>query len=196
MEGISSLGPVNNGPEELSKYAKRIKYLILGTGSLWNAGTTFRNACDISVLYVTGLLPNSPYHYGPITSESNALTYKLAQCTRNGLLTTSSEPVQSGDMNVITGEYVSVSNASIEFWIKKHNSIIMLKTLRERKYSNRFNIEEIKDAYFSELFGPSYDIENDHVTRYFIIDTLQGTNEIFDILKNISSQFTEYPSQQ
>jgi len=190
MEAISALSPCNDSPKEAKNFAKRVKNLILGTDSLWKGGVTFRNACDISVLYVTGLIPTSPYHFGPITSESSPLTYKLARCTRNGLLTVSSEPVQSGDINIITGEIVIVVNASVEFWIKKHNVKLLLDSL-----TNKFDIAHIETCKFSDEFGASYAVEDDYTTRYFITDTKKGTNEIYDLLGDISTKFTEFPTK-
>jgi hypothetical protein len=34
MDGISNLGPINNTSEEIERYAKRVKNLILGASSL------------------------------------------------------------------------------------------------------------------------------------------------------------------
>jgi hypothetical protein len=108
-------------------------------------------------------------------------------------LTASSEPVQAGEFNVITGDYFTISNASVEFWIKKHNINTIFRIFHSSKYINRFNIKELTDTKFSQIFGSSYSIEDNYVTRYYIIDTLENTNQMFDILKDISSNFTEYP---
>ena len=178
--------------QESNEYAERLRDLTRGTGVLWSSGTTFRNACDISVLYVTGLIPNSPYHTGPILSESNDISTDLAQCTRNGILTISSEPVQTG-YEEYTNLYYKIDNASVEFWIRNENIPHLTTSLNE--YGDRFRIdiksrEKIK---FTDEFGPSYYGENDHTTSMFIHDTQPGTNEMFKILARISSQFEYDP---
>lgn len=165
LSGKSSFHPTFD--HEGYHYADRVANLIKGTVELWAAGSTFRNACDISVLYVTGLLPTSPYHAGPIWAESTGIAPQLTRCTRNGLLTISSEPYGS-DINVITGRQFTVENASIQFYVKNHNNQTLLYGLEE--YGDRFDIQNPKTK-FSDEFGPSYSIEDDDVTGYFITDT-------------------------
>jgi len=176
--------------KETNAYAQRMKSLIKGTPQLWAAGHTFRNACDISVLYVTGLLPSSPYHIGPILSESTGIATQLAACTRNGLLTTSSEPAQK-DVDIY-GEEFEVENASVQFWVQNSNKDYLMKRLGE--HGTRFTFKQLpQEVKFSEEFGPSYFGEDSQTTSMFLTDTKKGSNEIYKILVDISREFSVQP---
>lgn len=194
FENLISLGQKTNIETICDNYSRRINDLIKGTAQLWNSGNTFRHACDISVLYASGLLPTSPYHVGPILPESTRISQSIIRCTRNGLLTVSSEPVHK-DINIITGEPYEVKTSSLEFWIKNHN-ISKLTTVLDTSYPNRFNMRKLEGTTFGQVFGASYEVENQHVSRHFIKDTVDGTNDMFDILADISKNFTEYASDR
>lgn len=171
-------------------YARKAKDLIKGTAILWTSGQTFRNLCDIMVLYVTGLLPTSPSHRGPILHESNGISNLLAQCCRNGLLTVSSEPSQS-DVEYHTGKSFTIENASVEFFVQEHNFPILMAALEE--YGNRFRIQNLDETKLSDDFGPMYSVAAKYVRHLGIVDNKPNTNEIYSILMNISKEFTEFP---
>lgn len=171
-------------------YAQRSKDLIKGTAILWLSGTTFRNACDIMTLYVTGLLPTSPSHAGPILSESRGIGPAIAQCNRNGLLTVASEPAQT-DYNIRTGQPYTVENASIEIYVRNHNLPLLLGGL-EAYGEQRFDIQYPTSPLSHDL-GPSYKSEDQYCTSLFITDNQSDTNEMYNLLAAISGSFTEFP---
>lgn len=170
-------------------YSRRAKDLIKGTAILWISGTTFRNACDLMVLYVTGLLPTSPSHAGPILSETSNISNYIAQCNRNGMLTVTSEPAQVGYQAHTMKKY-TVENASIEIFIREHNYDLLMNSLAE--YGERFEVQYPEDKLSDEL-GKSYIVADEDVRRLFIIDTMVGTNEMYEMLANISREFRDYP---
>lgn len=68
--------------KECRDYGQRLRVLCEATPYVWAAGNTFRNACDIMVLYLSGILPSSPNHIGPLLGETTSLSKKLQQCAR------------------------------------------------------------------------------------------------------------------
>lgn len=177
-------------------YARRAKDLIKGTAILWISGNTFRNACDIMTLYVTGLLPTSPSHAGPILSESSGIGKYLAQCNRNGILTLSSEPAQV-DYGIHDLDEFVIENANIEIMLRKHNLQLLLSTLKEYdsemgSVEPRFQIKELEGKLSQDL-GVSYSIADDGVHHLGIIDRKKGSNELYQILANVSKEFTDHP---
>lgn len=182
MDALSDPRNINRQFEhETYEYANRLQDLTKGAACLWQSGVTFRNVASISVLYISGLIPTSPYHIGPILCESGIVMRQLQIMNRNGILTTASEPVQD-DYNEFTGESFSVGSSSISFWILKRNEDILRNALR--KYDREFSIETM-DIKFSDEFGPSYQPTDNFVTSLFITDET-GDNELFKILANIS----------
>jgi hypothetical protein len=177
------------------KYGNDLKALSNGTGVLWRSVSTFRQACDLNVLYITGILPNSPYHMGPILSETNIVSRQIAQCNRNLMFTTSSEPCQK-DRNIIDNEEYEVENASIEFWIRKHNVELLLNELKGTgSEEDRFEIEDLSEhSKFSHELGPHFANHDAVMVRFFITDNRKRTNELYEILVEISAKFTEFPS--
>lgn len=177
--------------KELREAGNDVRDLYVGTAVIWRAGSTFRHCCDIMVLYVSGLLMSAPSHAGPILGESDIVRQQLAQCNRNGLLTISSEPSQK-DINTFSGEEFFIENASLEFWIKKHNEKHLIREIE--KYGDRFDLKNIQDEVeFHQVMGANFRGEDKYTTRYFITDTEIETNEMFEIMVRISSGFTEYP---
>jgi len=172
-----------------NNYAQDVDALIKGTAQIWRSGLTFRQACDISVLYLQGILPTAPYHLGPLSSETNNVSTLCQRCTRLGLLTVSSEPVQQGIS--IVGERYKVSNASVLFWIKKHNVPTLLRYLDENRFSIKLFSSE--DNKFSSEFGESYRIEDNHTESYFVTDLKPDTNELFEIIWLAAKEFTDLP---
>lgn len=165
-------------------YSDRLRDLTRGTACLWSTGTTFRNACDLNVLYISGLLPTSPYHIGPILGESTPIRLQLEIMNRNGLITTSSEPVSEG-YNVFSDEYHVVTTSSVWFFVKTKN----IDTLINGITATRRAISTKRDnTLFSEEFGPSY-VGEDNYTACFFIEDSTGDNELYEILATISRTF-------
>jgi len=175
---------------DVVKYEYDLRDLCRGTRALWKSVSTFRQLCDLNVLYISGLLVTSPYHMGPILSESDPIIRQLAQCNRNLIFTVSSEPCQKG-RDIINNEEFEVKNASIELWIRNHNVELLLSSLN--RYENRFEIEKLEDCTLSDEVGENFSNHDDVTSRFFITDKKEGTNEMYDILSQISSQFTEFP---
>lgn len=186
MESFEALSTFNT-----KKYGEDIKALVDGTEVLWRSVSTFRHACDLNVLYIIGILPTSPYHCGPILSESNPIIKQLAQCNRNMMFTVSSEPCQKGH-NILDGQEYEVKNASVELWIRNHNVEILTSTLGSQ--GDRFQIDRIDHCKFSNNAGKALQSHDDFTSGFFITDNNIETNEMYSILVDISAKFTEFPS--
>lgn len=163
--------------QQLNEYGDRLRDLCRGTAVLWSSGYTFRNACDIMVLYLSGLLPSSPTHLGPSLGETSELQELLQQTCRNGILATSSEPAQH-TRNIYSGELIEVKSASIEVWIKTKDKVAFLSYLQG--YED-IHVKELK-FMFSEEFGPSYEGEDMYTTALYIVD--DRGDRLFKLLAN------------
>ena len=141
-------------------------------------------------LYVTGLLPTSPSHSGPILAETGGISRYIAQCNRNGILTVTSEPAQV-DREIHGLREYTVDKASVEIFIREHNEELLMTSLAE--YGDRFEVQYPPDPLSHEL-GESYSIADKYTRHLFIIDNMVGSNDMYQILANISRDFTDYPN--
>lgn len=159
------------------------KILYKATPLLWARGKTFRHACSLSVLFLEGIIPLTPYHLGSMEGESGPLIDKFISMTRNGLLTLSSEPAQSGT-NIHTGETFEVTEATVEFFIEKRN----IQHIQHLIDHDNVAVEYI-DGSFSGTMGPSYTGVDPHVIHMFMIGDSSLGNELFDLLNEASYNF-------
>lgn len=122
------------------------------------------------VLYLSGILPSSPNHAGPLLGETTVLTKKLQQCARNGLLPVSSEPKQVV-YNEFTEEEVEVDTNSVQFFIKKRCE----KEVR-RALTKLGATVDVVETTFSYEFGPSYFAEDPHIVCLYGSSALEMTS--------------------
>lgn len=183
MNSIDCLSTFNT-----AKYRSDLNDLCRGSDVLWKSVATFRQACDLNVLYISGIIISSPYHCGPILTESDPISKQLAQCNRNMLFTISSEPCQKG-CDIINGKEFEVLNASISFWIRDHNVNILLAGLDKE----RFEIRKELGSKISDMLGYNFSNHNDVASLFSVFDKKKGTNEMYQLLVKISSKFTEFP---
>lgn len=185
-------GDVHPGLSKYSEFAAQASRKVYEAAPLlWASGTTFRQACDLSVLFVMGIIPISPYHLGPMDAESGPFTDKFAQMTRNGLLTTISEPVGS-DTEILNGTTYHISRASVGFWIRLHNEKHIENMLDKLGDGVKVEIMEVK---FGQEFGKSYRSEDDLTINYFIEGDEELGNGLFDALLEASYNFTQFPEE-
>lgn len=178
MEALSDERVIHRDFEkECREYGRRLRILCEATPCVWAAGSTFRNACDIMVLYLSGILPSSPNHAGPLLGETNALTKKLQQCARNGLLPLSSEPKQVV-YNEFTEEEVEVETNSVQFFVKKRHEKEVRRLLQKLSAT-----VDIVETTFSYEFGPSYFGEDVHTVCLYV---LCSRDDFFDELVKVS----------
>lgn len=178
MEALADERAIHRDFEkECRDYGQRLNALCAATPYIWAAGSTFRNACDIMVLYLSGILPSSPNHAGPLLGETTALTKQLQQCARNGLIPVSSEPKQVV-YNEFTEEEVEVDTNSVQFFVKKRCEKEVRRALQ--KLSATIDVVE---TTFSYEFDPSYSPEDQHTVCLYV---LCARDDFFDELVKVS----------
>lgn len=169
-------------------YGDNLKKIATASEIIWKCGTTFRHACDISTLYIQGILVSSPNYPGPFSSESFIIE-NLTICTRNGLLVTFSNPARQIDVDRLDGW-----ESSVEFWIQSHNVPFLTKTL-DNYYIKDIERKDVQPSYtFFDAFGSNYDISN--VECYIVKCTghdVDNANGLFEVLAEASKTFTDKP---
>lgn len=168
MEALSDERAIHTVFEKDCKdYGKRLSVLCRATAYIWASGSTFRTACDVMVLYLSGILPSSPNHTGPLLGETTPVTKSLQQCCRNGLLPISSEPKQVV-YNEFSEEEIRVDTNIVQFFIKKRHEKEVRRLLT--KFDKRISIDVVETTFAYE-FGPSYFAENDYVVCLYVVSS-------------------------
>jgi hypothetical protein len=195
QKGLARGAPIGERKTFTDFYGDNLKKIATASDIIWKCGNTFRHACDISVLYVQGILVSSPYHFGPILCESGPIAEHLTNCTRNGLLTTSSEPAQKTTPSEFNDWEDEIKTAAVGFWVQHHNVPTLMKTLDKYKITNirRTDVDGDKVLYkFSDEFGSNYHVSD--AECYFVVFEgidIRESNGLFDILVEASRSFTD-----
>lgn len=120
----------------------------------WSHGKTFQDLQAMQIAFVQGILPMSPYHFGPLDPESSLIQTNLYHMNRHGLLTVDSQPFEifpdPGDTNIIVKQF-----AYVNLYIERHNvKEFLTRLLHKRGTSLHISLYDIQKRQVKEYGLP------------------------------------------